>query len=249
MNKKLILCSILAIAVGIATIIPLGYLMGAEAQFNREEVVKAMLPAVESWFKVDIPYAYCNPYKSIGNYSVTLDGAIIQIVANFTVNSDALKEADAQIEYYQFAVSSDEGPITSLGYYVLLDKGGVTAGVSGNGTIWFTNGLVYNGPASNGGQGLNYDALDRNFTTGFVSSYMFGVNNENLPEAVAKLRSAQVLYVDVTKVCTVTVKGNVTVTTPASDELLGHIELSKVDSNFVYGSYVEGTLPLPVEKP
>lgn len=248
MDKKLILFSTLAIAIGVATIVPLGYLMGAEVQFNKEEG-SSVLPAVESWFKVDIPYAYCNPYKSIGNSSVNLDGAVIQILANFTVTPDALKDADAQIEYYQFAVSSDEGPITNLGYYVLLEKGGITSGVSGNGTVWFANGLVYNGPASNGGQCLNYDALDRNFTTGFVSSYIFSANEHDLSEAVAKLRSAQVLYIDVAKVCTVTVKGNVTITTPSNDELLGHIELSKIGSNLVYGSYVEGTVPLQVETP
>jgi len=245
-DKKLILCSILAIAIGIAVIAPLGYLMGAESQ-NYEKRNEEIL-AIKPWFKVSIPYASCDPYKSAGNFSTIMDGAMIQIVANFTVTSDALKDTDAQIEYYQFTVSSDEEPIANLGYYVLLEKGCATVGASANGTIWFANGLIYNGPLSNGGQCLNYDVLDRNFTIGFVSSYIFGANKD-LPEEVTALRRAQTLCIDVTKICTVTIRGNITITTAASKELLCHIELPKIGDYFVYGNNLEGTLPFPIEAP
>lgn len=151
-EKKLVLCSILAITVGIATIVPLEYMMAASAQANTP------LTNIEPWFNVNVPFAYCNPYKNSGNSTMSFNGALIQVVANFTLTPNALKNADAQIEYYQFAVSSDQGPIVNLGYYVVEYTQDIVTGIGGNGTISFANGLTYSGPDCSGGQALNYDA-------------------------------------------------------------------------------------------
>jgi hypothetical protein len=237
-EKRLIACSILAIAIGIATIVPLEYMMGAEAQVNAE------LPKVEPWFNVNVTYAYCNPNQNGGNNTMTFDGAMIQAVANFTVTPNALKDADAQIEYYQFAVSSDQGPIVNMGYYIVIEANqDIVTGIGPG--ITFANGLTYNGPATNGGQAINYAEWNSSYTLGFVSDYIFSTNGNDTPQAVTALRNAQTLYIDVSKVCTVTVNGNVTVTTPASHDILQHIELTKIGSEFVYGTYAEGTLPIP----
>jgi hypothetical protein len=240
-EKKLIALSIFAIAIGMATILPLEYLMSAQV---------AQAAAVEPWFNVNVTYAYCNPNKNGGNNTMTFNGAMIQAVVNFTLTPNALKDADAQIEYYQFAVSSDEGPIVDMGYYILESKKAedITY-LSGDGTIGFANGLTYKGPACNGGQGRNAEGWTSGFTLGFVSDYIFSTDENDVPQAVTELRNAQTLYIDVSKVCTVTVKGNVTVTTPASHEVLQHITLTKTGSGFVYETYAEGTLPFPVETP
>jgi hypothetical protein len=244
MEKKLIAFSILAIALGVATILPLEYIMGSEVRAN------AALPKIEPLFNVNIPYAICNLNKTSSNATMTLYGANIQVVANITLAPNALKDADAQIEYYQFAVSSDQGPILNLGYYILMFKHSedITF-TSGDGTIGFANGLIYKGLACNAGHSINAKAYPLKFIMGMVGAYIFGTNANDVPQAVTDLRNAQTLYVDVSKVCTVTVSGNVTVTTPASTEVLQHIELTKTDTGFVYGAYAEGTLPNPVEKP
>ena len=239
-EKKLILCGVIAIAIGIATILPLEYMMSAEAQAN------AQLTDIEPWFNVNVSYAYCNPDATSVNSTMSLYGASIEAVANFTLTPNALKNADAQIEYYQFAVSSDQGPIVNMGYYVSVEKQGITIGASGNGTIYFANGLTYNGPASNGGQCLIYDLWGSNYTMGYVSNYILGTAND-VPKAVTDLRNAQTLYIDVSKICTVTVNGNVTITTPASNEVIKHIELTKTGNGYVYGTYIEGTIPLPIQ--
>jgi hypothetical protein len=235
-EKRLIAFCVLAVAIGIATIIPLEYLMSP--QVAKAEVVP--------WFNVNVPFAYCNPYKNGGNNTMTFDGAMIQAVANFTLTPDALKTADAQIEYYQFAVSSDQGPIVNMGYYIVESRhaGDITL-LAGDGTIGFANGFTYKGPACNGGQGMNAEVWNSSFTLGFVSDYIFSTNGNDAPQAVTALRNAQTLYIDVSKVCTVTVNGNVTVTTPASNDILQHIELTRTGNEFVYGTYAEGTLPIP----
>jgi hypothetical protein len=236
-EKKLVLCGILAIAIGVATILPLEYFMSATA--------KAAAPD-KPWFTIDVPYAYCNPNFSGGNSTTSLYGASIQAVANFSLTPDALKNADARIEYYQFRVYSDQGQIVNMTYYIVYSKPYVVNGISGAGAIHFEGGLIYDGSPSNGGQCL-YDAYDRNFTIGFVSDHIVGTSASNLPQAVTDLRNAQTLYIDVSRQCSVTFNGNVTVITPSSNEVLQHIELTRTANGFAYGTYTIGILPLPTE--
>lgn len=243
-EKKLIACSILAIAVGIAAIVPLEYMMIAEAQANAQE--NAALTDIEPWFSVEVTYAYCEPEVKGGNSTTSLYGAKIEALANFTLTPNALETADAQIEYYRFAVSSEKGPIVNMGYYVLQSKGTeLITSVSGDGIIGFSNGLTYRGPPCNGGQGINAEAWNNGFTMGLVSKYIFGTSANDVPKAVTDIRNAQALYIDVSKVCTVTVNGNVTVTTPSSNDILQHIELTKTDTVFIYGAFTPGILPMP----
>ncbi len=268
-EKKLILCGILAITLGIAAIVPLEYMMSAQAQENAQQANAAQqanteIPNVQPLVSdVNITYAYCNPNKISSNDTSTLYGASIEVVANFTLNPDALKNADAQVEYYKFAVSSDQGPIINLGYYIVLEGKSAMVTVTGiggpEGTINFANGLTFNGPSNagqginfgSGGQDINYGQFPTNYTIGYVSNWILGSDPNNLPQAAAELRSAQTLYIDVSKLCTVTVNGNVTVTTPASNQILQHITLTNLGSGFgfVYGNYMQGTLPLPIDGP
>jgi hypothetical protein len=81
---------------------------------------------------------------------------------------------------------------------------------------------------------------------GLVSDYIFGTSANDVPKAVTDVRNAQTLYIDVSKVCIVTVKGNVTVTTPASSNIIQHMELTKTNDGFTYRGYTPGILPLPV---
>lgn len=253
-EKKLILCSILAVSIGISTIVPLEFIMSAEAQTNAEVLSEAQAitkaAKVEPWYNVNVTYAFCNPNESGANDTASWSGASIRIVANFTLAPEALKNADAQIEYYKFAVSSNQGPIADMYYYIAQDKNNsFITFISGWGTVGFANGLTYQGPRSSGGQGGTYSYDWGNFTLGFLSENILGYNNQNVPEAITRIRNAQVLYIDVSKAATVKVTDNFTVTEPANDEVIQHIELTKVNDGFLYGGYSRSSMPLPVEMP
>lgn len=257
-EKKVILCAILAIALGIATIVPLEYMMAAQAQANSQtaeaqtkaNAVANVQATIEPLSNINVTYAYCNPNNMSSNDIVTLYGAELAAVVNFTLTPGALGNADAQIEYYQFAVSSDQGPILNMSYYLVEAKNeNIVTGIGGpEGTINFANGLTYNGPASSNGQGINLNVWDGNYTMGYVGD-LIGSDPNNPPQAAAELRNATTLYIDVTKTYTVTVSGNVTVTTPASNQVLQHIVQTKAGNGFVYGTYTEGTVPFPMETP
>ena len=122
---KLILCVILAITIRIATIVPMEYLMTVQAQAEAEiaqaqekaNAVACVQASVQPMFNdLNVKYAYSNPDRISLNDTMALHGATIEAVVNFTLATDALKNADAQIEYYKFAVSSNQGQIFNMGY-------------------------------------------------------------------------------------------------------------------------------------
>jgi hypothetical protein len=265
-EKKLIAWSILALVIGVATIIPLQYLMTGQAEAKAQ---------ITPWFDVDIPYAYVNLQVSGGNDTMTWDGAMFQAIANFTLTSDAinLKNADAQIEFYQFRLYSDTASIVNITYSVAvcreeLNVPGIPSGVysaitgSGANKFYFADGTTYDGNAvvgdsvCGGGKVIcNIPGVPvENYTVAVVGSYIANYNGDNVVQALPELRNAQTLYIDVSKICSVSFQGNsssttATTTTLASDEILCHIALTKIESGFVYGTYTEGTVPFPIQTP
>jgi hypothetical protein len=273
-EKKLILCSILAISIGIAAIIPLEYLMNAETA--------AATPNVEPWFNVNVPYAYINLDKSGANDTSSWNGVNIQGTANFTVTpvGSDLQGADAKIEYYQFQVSSEQGPIVNISYSIALgiekfpagDKinnipglpdGGYMAitGLGGN-SFTFANGVTYNGiPDYNGycsgatglcaivGDNLTAGTTNMTYTNAGFGAYIMNYNGDNSNQVITQLRNAKSLYIDVSRICSVVYDGNVTVSTSSTNQVLQHIELTKTGNGWVYGTYAQGTVPFPIEAP
>jgi hypothetical protein len=286
-EKRLIAFIILAIVIGIATIIPLEYSMtsqdGTSAQTAQVEAsaqagqaganVQATLTP---WFGVAIPYAYVNLHDSGGNDTMTWNGAMIQAIANFTLTPDALnlKNADAQIEFYQFRVSSEQGAIVNLTYSIAVCReeinvpglpGGCYMAITGSGCNRFTfaDGTIYDGNAVAGdsvcGGGVVLanmpDILPvQNYTVAVVGSYIADYDGNSSMQTLTELRNAQALYIDVSRICSVSYQGNSssttgTTTTMASSQVIRHIMLTKTNDGFVYGTYEEGTVPFPMETP
>lgn len=269
-EKKLILCGILAIAIGIATIVPLEYFMAAQTQANAQTTFTP-------WFNVNVPYAYVNLDQSGGNSTMTREGAMIQAIANFTLTPAAinLKNADARIEFYQFQVSSDQGPIVNITYSVAVSReelnvtgipGGCYLAITGSGdnTFYFADGTTYNGNnicgnSDCGGGTVLYNTDNtpgilplQNYTTAVVSDYIVSYNGNSASQAFTELRAAQTLYIDVSRICSVSYEGNsttATTTTLESNQVLQHIVLTKAGNGFVYGTYTQGTVPFPIETP
>ena len=136
-------------------------------------------------------------------------------------------------------MSSDQGPIVNMTYFLAGSEQNATFYISPNG-IAFSNGLTY-GPVPNmEGQGIRFVAWNGSSTIvpqtmdlpTTVTDTIFGSNPNNLPQAVTELANAQTLYIDVSKISAVTVSGNVTVTTPASNQVLQHIVLTKIGNEF-----------------
>ena len=240
-EKKLILCSILAISIGIATIAPFEYLMAAQAQPTNNIQTLAANPL----FDVNATYVNCNLNYTGGTSTSPAYGAYITGLLNITMlASNPLQSYDARIEYYQFRVYSDQGSIANLTFCVGFANLTVTWLIAGNGTIGFTNGLTYTGTPVNGGLTVG-DGFASTNNTGFLNGEITSADANDPPAAVTQLRNADTLYIDVYRQCMLTVKGCTTVMTPENSDVLQHIVLTKTGTGFTYGTYSNGDAPIP----
>jgi hypothetical protein len=235
------------------------------------------------WFNVDIPYAYIDLYDTGKNDITAWDGAYIEATVNFTLTPEALelKGADAQIEFYMFHVYSEQGSIVNMSYSVALSRGtrwvpneplkevGITG--SGNNYYYFADGTMFDGNTVLGDNHQCCGATTQYITPGesedcLVKEYIYsGLGafigdsgdpyEEKTMEALAALRSAQTIYIEVSRVCSVSYQDDVqqesssTKVTLVNNKNLGYIVLTRIDEGFICGEYVEGSLPWPVRTP
>lgn len=120
-EKKLILCGILAIIIGVATIVPLEHLMAAQANANNQ------LTYGNPWFNVNVPYAYYAANETNNQNGLISYGESYYIALEITTNPIAMKTLpNARMEYYLIQVYSDQGPIENLTYVIAANCNGTT---------------------------------------------------------------------------------------------------------------------------
>jgi hypothetical protein len=108
-NKKLIVFSILAVVIGVTSILPLSFLM---TQAN------AQTPYEKPWFNIKIVYAYWTAnLTETSNRTVSWDVSNY-LFFNYSLNDGALdKGVEGRIEYYQIQVYSDKAPLENITEY------------------------------------------------------------------------------------------------------------------------------------
>lgn len=251
-EKKVILCAILAIALGIATIVPLEYLMAAQAQEENPN----------PWSNLAIPYAYWNINSSISTSTKTFLGENPNIITNIMIAQNTLKDAGARIDYYQLQVYSDQGQICNLTYYV------GTAAPAKIGDYWTETGLneLLNGTFSfslDNGYGYQWYGTNSSggtfiYEMGGKSSTFQGLINGNLQSFNAStgvwnynsipnidIGNANVLYIDVIRMASATFNGNNKTVTIENSNVIQHIVLTRTDNAFIYGTSSPNSSTIP----
>jgi hypothetical protein len=285
-EKKMIALSIVALVIGIATMLPIVYISYKAG---------ATTPSISDVGMV--LYAHAAPDVHI-NGNERINKEWIDILVNFTLNPKTamanLKNVDAQIEVYNFHVYSDQTSIANITYCISVHTyvpgpiekrwgytspfpttgtGGYASAVpsSGNGFWGFSDGSKFDiseviGYTEGNGQagfgvgsigwteegGYSYNAtkcsgtLLRGHYIGGLSAWLTE-NEERSAQAKKDLENAQTLYIDVTRIMTVTYKHQDTSadstnpasssikTTMDSNKVIGHIELAKTDWGFASG--------------
>jgi hypothetical protein len=248
-EKKLIACSILALAIGISSVLPLTFLMPTTAQAET---------APEPWFSIDMPYAYWvtydgplkdSPFQFPGIEMNETNSVSDQqlIVLNFTLTADTAKQqADAQIEYYQIDMNTDKEFIESQ-YWVIgtninssFDVSSLITDFHFMRSEWFDTD-TFNPMKSGGGGGLVRQNWASDFSVlwpaGGSGSGTLGVNGAY--HTVSALRAAETVTISIYRIGLVTFSGDSTVVTRTNNELVSQIQLEKYgEEGWLYNNLV-----------
>jgi hypothetical protein len=226
-EKKLIASSILALIIGVSSVVPLLFLMSAKAETQPKP-----------WFSLDVSYAYL-----AADFTENLDGRDLysewdSIVLNFTLNPEAENEiSDARFEYFELQIYTDKEPVWNMSYFVGTNR---------------TNSFQFE---ANSFHFMRNDWFDSNTTGGGMFTYQWNENgsagistisgsstyssptgHSNPPQTFTALMEAEILYIDVRRIGLVTFNGNSTVVTLSDDKVIQHLELKKFGDGFLYNT-------------
>jgi hypothetical protein len=241
-EKNIILCSILALVIGIATIAPLAFFMDtASAQSNDAP-----------WFDIDLTYAY---------FSGNVIDDIFQVMGIITfdalVNSKTLNQQQniaARVDFYEFLIYTDDIKLSRSYEYVGMDRPGIeipTLMSTFRPDKWLLDfswlnealGIDYfddcvlcwnvshhlGSPIPSGGR---YRANITNSTpemwqdmggTGIRGGYIDEISDTKL----LALQNTQTIYIDIRRIAYMTIDDKGSVTTSKCDQLIQHIKLTK----------------------
>ena len=266
-EKKLIASSILALLIGVSSVVPILLSMPATAKAET---------GPEPWFSIDIPYAYWVTSDGPINYNYTVPfpssmnktNSVSEqhmIALNLTLTADLTeKPVDAQVEYYQIVVSSDKELIETIHWEVGTNS---NSSFKVNDLIgsfhfmrndWFDTASF--DPMKNGGGGglAKQDwplGLSILFPEGGSGSGTLGGSSTS--REVSAFREAETIVISIYRIGMVTLSGNSTVVTLANNELVGQIQLEKFgEEGWLYNNLIpEDELatvnllrPVPFEK-
>lgn len=251
-EKKLVACSILALLIGVSSVVPLLFLMSGTAKAET---------APKPWFNVNVPYAYWIAENGTSDtllYPPNLDNAEIygdlyppdfdpanfsnreffsvkhSIVLNFTLNPEAKNEiSDARFEYYQLQIYSDKAPIANTSYFVGTNR--TSSFEFEPVSFYFMRDDWFDSNTTGGGM-FTYNWNESSSELTIIGGASGGTSGSGTDQLFYALREAETIYIDVSRVGLVTFNGNSTVVNLSSNEIIQHIELKKFGDGFLYNA-------------
>ncbi|MCL2642708.1 MAG: hypothetical protein FWD52_04270 [Candidatus Bathyarchaeota archaeon] len=247
-EKKLIALSIFAIAIGIATVLPMTVFMNAKAQTD----------IADSLFNIDIPCAY---YNANITYNVEINDIVhepggqrtydfwyrggsviaVQPSINLTVLDD---NALARIEFLEYSVYTDKLQLDkSYSYFAFNEEAFGQIDDQHIATKYLAEKLVPNKRI--GGQ--TYGGLSTTDPTepmirwiaGNMDSIGVGSGrslDKQFYNILAAIEDTQTIYLDVRRVAYISLSKDGTMVIVEDNKLLQNLELTKNDDGFMFGN-------------
>ena len=235
-EKKLIAYSVIALIVGVASILPLMFLMSAKAE-----------TAPKPWFNLNVPYAYVK-----ANFTENLNGQDVYeymraFVFNFTLNPETENEiSDARFEYYELQLYTDKEQLGNVTIFVgtnrtnsfTLDPESFRLTLA-TADDWFdsntTGGGVFT-PYWNKSNPPDFSSIYSGVSGCAGPTGYFTSSQNEAVKMFAALSEAETFFVDIRKIGLVTFNGNSTLVTLLENEFIQHLELKKYGDGFLYNS-------------
>lgn len=235
-EKKLIAFSILALLIGVSSVVPLLFLMSGTAKAETTP---------KSWFNLNVPYAYVK-----ANFTENLNGQDVYdywraFVFNFTLNSEAENEiSDARFEYYELQLYTDKEQLGNVSIFVGTNRTNsfkldpesfrITLVTLDD---WFdsntTGGGVFT-PYWNKSSPPDFSSIYSGLSRCVGPTGYFASNQNEAEKVVAALSKAETFFVDIRKTGLVTFNCNSYLVTLPENEFLQHLELKKYGDGFLY---------------
>jgi hypothetical protein len=226
-GKKLTVLSILALTIGIAAIIPSAFLMTTNAQ--TDDAPRFSVDPLSAYFRVD-------PVD--GGYSVT-DMINLHTILNDNFLS---QQSDARIEYFEFNFYTDNQQLLKHTFWI----SGTNDNYKDQTESLPTNGFPRTSYAIIHENLLNSSYLNTDYMSGIdidlfndpaEIDYLRGFGNSfgSKDDKYNTVADAQTIYLDVNRVCYVTVNGDTTTIT-WTNEQIHHFELTKSGGAFTFGT-------------
>jgi hypothetical protein len=220
-KKKLIPLSIFALAIGIATILPLTFFT-----LNTEATTQI---SADPWFNVDPCFAYFRVDLIDDGYRVTN-----MVNLQTSLNDKVLdRQSEARIEYFEFTFYTDNQQLLKSTYWVSMTKDNYKD--TRNMYVIIRENML-NSSYLNTDQlsGIDIDILNDLTELEYTRSFgrVFGSKDDKFNDVL----DAQTVYLDVSRVCYVTINNNTTTITWTSDQNIQHFELIKNGGAFTFGN-------------
>ena len=236
-EKKLIASSILALLIGVSSVVPLLFLMSGTAKAETTP---------KSWFNLNVPYAYVK-----ANFTENLNGQDVYdywraFVFNFTLNSEAENEiSDARFEYYELQLYTDKEQLGNVSIFVgtnrtnsfKLDPESFRITLRITHYDWFDSNTTGGGiftPYWNKSSPPDFSSIYSGLSRCVGPTGDFVNSHNEAQKMVAALSKAVTFFVDIRKTALVTFNGNSTLVTLTENEFIQHLELQKYGDGFLY---------------
>ncbi|MDR2699529.1 MAG: hypothetical protein LBC12_01730 [Nitrososphaerota archaeon] len=264
-EKNMILCSIFALTIGIATIVPLTFFMNTtEAQ-----------PDDEQWFNIDCIYAYYNAFVVDAYDDGYVTNDLFQntgvILFDALPNYEALSQQqhiDTRIEIFEILFYTDDLQLSKSYEYVGMDRPGLENPTFSSAT--FRSDFMFNDPllspwcyepidiSPKSEQTLSWNGSS-NLGSPIPSGGRYITNATNLtPEKwqdmgsagtrggytdeisdtkLSALKNTRTIYLDIRRIGYITVDDSATIIASKCNQLIQHIELTKNNTGeFTFGN-------------
>jgi hypothetical protein len=247
-EKKLIALSTIAIMVGIASMLPLVFLMSAKAETTDEP-----------WFSVTVPYAYFEAGN--GSLKTTFGSTLTtpksnvnesdmqyyrtMVVLNYTFNVNLKEELDDRVECYQIEVEADKALVMNGTFYLgtygaaiqtqdILDPNNFYF----NRSNWFdTNNWYEASSVADVGGGV-YSPHNITLTSQLSPEGSAGegtISHSSSSAIAAKIMEANILTITVRRLGWVTFTSNST-TAILANEVIAQVHLEKFGNGLLYNN-------------
>jgi len=241
-EKKLIALSTIAIMVGVASIVPMMFLMSAKAETTDKP-----------WFSIDVPYAYFeggngslkSTFGSNWTAPPIASESDIQyyrsmVILNYTFNVNLKDETDDRVEYYLIEIASDKAVLSNetffLGTYGRVIQ---TEDFLKPDNFYFNRSNWWDTSVAAGGGGV-YSPHNLTFTTQLSPQGSGGegtINHSSASMMAEKILEANTLTITVRRLGWVTFSGNSTMAT-LSNEVIAQVKLEKYGKGLLYNNLI-----------